>query len=85
MGILSAVLSGASHGTELGNMIDGPKAGQDGHFFMALQVSAFVDIIDFKQHIDLIVRQIRTSRLAPGIGRIFVLGQLEAETEQRHL
>jgi L-2-hydroxycarboxylate dehydrogenase (NAD+) len=85
MGILSAVLSGASYGTELGNMIDGPKAGHDGHFFMALRVSAFVDVIGFKQRVDQIVRQIRTSRQAPGIGRIFVPGQLEAETEQLHL
>jgi LDH2 family malate/lactate/ureidoglycolate dehydrogenase len=85
MGILSAVLSGASYGTELGNMTEGPKVGQDGHFFMALRVSAFVDITGFKQRVDQIVRQIRTSRLAPEVERIFVPGQLEAETEQGHL
>jgi LDH2 family malate/lactate/ureidoglycolate dehydrogenase len=85
MGILSAVLSGASYGTELGNMIDGPKAAHDGHFFMALRVSAFVDIVSFKQRVDQIVRQIRTSRLAAEVERIFLPGQLEAETERHHL
>jgi LDH2 family malate/lactate/ureidoglycolate dehydrogenase len=30
MGVLSTLLSGASYGTELGNMVDGPQAGKDG-------------------------------------------------------
>src|SRR5262245_27425824 len=84
MGILSTLLSGASYGTELGNMVDGPKAGQDGHFYAAIKVSAFVELAEFKRRIDGIVRQIRNGRKAPGITRIYAPGELEAETERRY-
>src|SRR5262249_40717720 len=58
MGILSTLLSGASYGSELGNMVDGPKAGQDGHFYLAVKVSAFVELSEFKRRVDGIIRQI---------------------------
>ena len=84
MGVLSTLLSGASYGTELGNMADGPQAGHDGHFFMALRVAAFEEPGLFKQRMDQIIRQIRNSRQAPGVDRIFPPGHLEADTEQRY-
>jgi LDH2 family malate/lactate/ureidoglycolate dehydrogenase len=84
MGLLSALLSGAGYGTETGNMIDGPKSGLDGHFFLALNVAAFEDPGVFKRRVDQIVRQIRGSKKAPGCDRIYSPGELEAETERRY-
>jgi LDH2 family malate/lactate/ureidoglycolate dehydrogenase len=84
MGLLSALLSGASYGTELGNMVEGAKPGQDGHFFMAVKVAAFVDVGVFKQRADGIIRQIRSGRKAPGVDRIYPPGGLEAETERNY-
>lgn len=84
MGILSAVLSGASYGTELGNMIDGPKPGADGQFLMAIRISAFEEPSRFKERVDRIVRQIRASRRAPGVDRVYAPGELEFVTEQRY-
>jgi LDH2 family malate/lactate/ureidoglycolate dehydrogenase len=84
MGVLSTLLSGASYGTELGNMMDGPKAGEDGHFFLALNVAAFEEVDRFKRRLDGIIRQIREGRRAPGVDRIYAPGGLEAETERRH-
>lgn len=84
MGILSSLLSGASYGTELGNMVDGPKSGQDGHFYLAVKVSAFVDLSEFKGRVDGIVRQIRNGRKAPNADRIYAPGGLEAETERHY-
>lgn len=84
MGILSTLLSGASYGTELGNMVDGSKAGLDGHFFMTLKVAAFEDLQNFKRRMDGIIRQIRNSRPAPGVERVYAPGHLEAETEERY-
>lgn len=83
-GILAAVLSGASYGTELGNTVDGPVPGQDSHFFMALKVAAFAEPATFRQRVDGIIRQIRTGRPAPGVTRIYTPGELEAETEARY-
>jgi LDH2 family malate/lactate/ureidoglycolate dehydrogenase len=85
MGVLSAVLSGASYGTDLGNMADGPRAGRDGQFLMALDVAAFIDVNQFKHQVDRIVRQIRASRLATGFDEVFSPGQLEADTKRRYL
>ena len=81
MGILSAVLSGASCGTALGSLQDGPRPGADGHFFLALKVAAFLDVAAFKQAIDGVIRELRQCRRAPGVDRIYSPGELEAETE----
>jgi L-2-hydroxycarboxylate dehydrogenase (NAD+) len=84
MGILSTLLSGASYGTELGNMVDGPQPGHDGHFYLAVKVSAFVDLSEFKSRVDGIIRQIRNGRKAPKTDRIYAPGGLEAETERHY-
>ena len=83
-GIMSSLLSGAAYGTELGNMVDGPRAGQDGHFFLAINIGAFEDVSTFKARVDEIARQIRSSRRAAGVERLYAPGEIEHETEARH-
>ena len=83
-GVLSSLLSGAAYGVELGDMVRGPKAGQDGHIFAALRIAAFVEPQQFKSRVDGIVRQIRTSSRAPGVDRIWAPGGLEADIERRY-
>jgi LDH2 family malate/lactate/ureidoglycolate dehydrogenase len=78
MGILSSMLSGAAYGTELGDMESGPKPGEDGHFFMALRVSAFTDPDHFKARVDAAIREIHNARRAPDVQRIYAPGELEA-------
>jgi LDH2 family malate/lactate/ureidoglycolate dehydrogenase len=82
-GILSTLLSGAGYGTESGNMVDGPIPGRDGQFYLALNVAAFEDVATFKARIDRIIREYRSTRLAPGFRRVFVPGEMEAELERR--
>jgi len=84
MGILSSMLSGAAYGTELGNMEDGPKAGQDGHFFAAIRVDAFEDVARFKARVDAAIRELHAVRLAPGVDRVYAPGELELATEQAY-
>jgi LDH2 family malate/lactate/ureidoglycolate dehydrogenase len=81
MGILSSVLSGAAYGLESGNMVDGAIAGADGQFFLALDIDAFEDVGRFQARIDGIIRQMRDSRRAPGVDRLYVPGEIEAELE----
>jgi LDH2 family malate/lactate/ureidoglycolate dehydrogenase len=83
-GVLATLLSGAAYGTELGNMVDGPRAGQDGHVFLALRVAGFEEPARFKARMDAVIRQIRASRRAPGVDRVYPPGHLEAETAQRY-
>ena len=85
MGILSSMLSGASYGTELGNMEEGPKPGQDGHFVAAIRIGAFEDITHFKSRIDSAVRQIHECRLAEGFEQIYAPGEKEYINQEAHL
>jgi LDH2 family malate/lactate/ureidoglycolate dehydrogenase len=82
-GILSTLLSGAGYGSESGNMVDGPIPGRDGQFYLALNIAAFEDVATFKTRMDRIIREYRSTRLAPGFKRVFVPGEMEAELELR--
>jgi LDH2 family malate/lactate/ureidoglycolate dehydrogenase len=85
MGILSTMLSGASYGTELGDMEHGPTAGQDGHFVAAIRIGAFEDIARFKARVDGAIRQLHACRLAPGFDRTYAPGEKEALTREEYL
>jgi LDH2 family malate/lactate/ureidoglycolate dehydrogenase len=84
MGILSSMLSGAAYGLELGNMEEGPRAGQDGHFVAAIKVAAFEEIDRFKARVDQAIRQIHDVRKAPGFDRTYAPGELEQLREQEY-
>src|SRR5262249_37997340 len=74
MGMLSCMLSGASYGTELGDMHNGPKAGRDGHFACAIRIDAFEDPARFKTRVDGAIRELHGVRLAPGFDRVYAPG-----------
>jgi LDH2 family malate/lactate/ureidoglycolate dehydrogenase len=82
VGILSTLLSGAAYGTELGNMVDGPKAGGDGHFFLAINIGAFEQVPRFRRRVDKIVREVHGSRRTGGVDRLLVPGELEVDFER---
>ena len=82
-GILSTLLSGAGYGTESGNMVDGAIPGRDGQFYLALNIAAFEDVATFKARMDKVIREYRSTRLAVGVRRVFVPGEMEAELEAR--
>jgi LDH2 family malate/lactate/ureidoglycolate dehydrogenase len=84
IGMLSTLLSGASYGTELGNMIEGPKPGKDGHIFVAIDIAAFQPLDTFEKRVDTISRQIQTSRRRAGVDRLYPPGLLEAAFEHRY-
>jgi L-2-hydroxycarboxylate dehydrogenase (NAD+) len=84
MGVLSSLLSGAAFGTELGDMVNGARAGVDGQFVMAIDVVAFETIDRFKTRVDEIVRSIRNSATAPGFERCYSPGELEQENERQY-
>ena len=84
MGVLSSMLSGAAYGLELGNMVDGPRAGQDGHFVAAIKVAAFEEPTRFKERVDAAIRQIHAVDKAPGFDRTYAPGELEQLREQEY-
>jgi len=48
-----------------------------GHFFIAIDISSFRDIDDFKRSAGMILQSIRRSRKAPGAERIYTAGEKE--------
>ncbi len=48
-----------------------------GHFFIAIDISSFVDIDAFKKHTGEILRSLRNSKKAPGQERIYTAGEKE--------
>jgi LDH2 family malate/lactate/ureidoglycolate dehydrogenase len=48
-----------------------------GHFFIAIDISAFIDLEDFKKTTGEILRELRASQKAPGHDRIYTAGEKE--------
>jgi LDH2 family malate/lactate/ureidoglycolate dehydrogenase len=48
-----------------------------GHFFLAIDVEHFCDLVDFKKTAGDILRQLRASQKAPGADRIYTCGEKE--------
>ena len=82
MGMLSTLLSGASYGTQLGDMVAGPKPGHDGHFFAVLDIAAFQPLERVRARADEISREIQRSRPVDPANRLYPPGLLEAEFER---
>jgi L-2-hydroxycarboxylate dehydrogenase (NAD+) len=77
--ILSAALQGGSFLKMLsGHDSDGTRTPYHlGHFFMAVDVSAFIDLDRFKKTTGDILRDLRASKKMPGADRIYTAGEKE--------
>ncbi|MFA7007714.1 MAG: Ldh family oxidoreductase, partial [Elusimicrobiales bacterium] len=51
-----------------------------GHFFIAINISAFTELRSFKRIAGSILRELRASKKMPGARRIFTAGEKEHET-----
>lgn len=84
MGMLASLLSGAAYGTELGNMVDGPTAGRDGHLFVAVDIAGFQPVEAFRRRVDGIARQIAGGRRRAGVDHLYPPGRLEHDFAERY-
>ena len=79
--ILSAALQGGSYLKMLTGFRDGKKVPYClGHFFIAIDVSAFTELDEFKKTTGNILRELRNSKKAKGHDRIYTAGEKEYET-----
>ncbi|MFY9176404.1 MAG: Ldh family oxidoreductase [Caldicoprobacterales bacterium] len=79
--ILSAALQGGSFLKMLTGFKDGKKVPYClGHFFIAIDVSAFTELDDFKKTTGDILRELRNSKKAKGQDRIYTAGEKEYDT-----
>lgn len=76
--ILSAALQGGSFLHALSGMRDGsPVPHALGHFFIAIDVEAFIELDEFKKTTGDILKALRASKRAPGKERIYTAGERE--------
>jgi LDH2 family malate/lactate/ureidoglycolate dehydrogenase len=75
----SGVLSGAAIGTEIGSMYKdmGRKQGI-GHFFCLFNISAFIDLDEFKKRIDETIDRLKSGKRRAGVEEILVPGERSA-------
>ena len=76
--ILSAALQSGSYLKMLLGIENGKRVPYHlGHFFIAIDISAFVELDEFKKTTGNILRELRNSKRAPGQERIYTAGEKE--------
>lgn len=76
--ILSAALQSGSYLKMLNGIENGKKVPYHlGHFFIAVNISAFTEVDDFKKTTGNILRELRASKKMPGYDRIYTPGEKE--------
>lgn len=81
---LSGVLSGAAFGLHIVDLYDESDRPQNvGHFFLALDVEAFMPLAEFHARMDQLVQEMRRQPRQPGVERIYVPGEWEYELSER--
>jgi len=76
--ILSAALQDGDYLKMLATKKDGkPADNHIGHFFVAINISSFIDLESFKKKTGDILRTLRSSKKAPGAEKIYTAGEKE--------
>jgi LDH2 family malate/lactate/ureidoglycolate dehydrogenase len=82
--ILTGILTGGEFGRDLTNLYDELHEGQhNAHFVIALNISKFIDVENFKHRMDDYIRQMKASELAPGFTEIHMPGEIEFQKETK--
>jgi LDH2 family malate/lactate/ureidoglycolate dehydrogenase len=82
--ILSGVLSGGGFSTAVNGLYEDIAApSQVAHTCAALRIDSFLPLEEFGARVDAMIDLMHSSRPASGTDRIYVPGEIEAETERR--
>jgi len=83
--LLAGALAGAGTGTAVRRMYDDWDEPQDvGHFFMVIDPEATVGAAAFAEATAGVVASLEATPPAPGVERVIVPGEIEAERERMH-
>ncbi|MBO6782607.1 MAG: Ldh family oxidoreductase [Alphaproteobacteria bacterium] len=75
-GILAGTLNGATFGTNVVDMnADATSVTNTGQFYLAINISAFMDPAAFKTEVDAVIRQMRSSATMEGVDRVRLPGE----------
>jgi len=86
MEVFCGLLSGASFGSRHLTPEQRERSGPNlGHFFMAVDVSLFQPLEEFKAWMDEFLRYLKATPKAPGHDRIYTAGEIEHEKQKDYL
>ena len=75
-GLLAGTLNGAAMGKDVVDFnADSETATNTGQVMIVIDPAAFGDVKEFKQRVDVVVRDLRASRRMPGVERIWMPGE----------
>jgi len=83
LGLLVDVMSGALTGSGCASSPE--YEGGNGVFMMAVDISSFTNLEDYKRRVDDLIARIKASRKAPDVEEILIPGEPELREEQRRL
>jgi len=84
--VLAGILMGSGFGEEVKSPFDDFLHQQKvGHMFMAIDISAFMDLEEFLAKAEALIGQIETAPAAPGVQEVFLPGEIEFNTKCRRL
>jgi LDH2 family malate/lactate/ureidoglycolate dehydrogenase len=82
--IMSGVLTGAGFGPHINNIYgDYDKNQNVGHFFQLIDPSRFMPVENFKNRVDQMIDEIKSSPKAAGVNEIFLPGEIELGIEKK--
>jgi LDH2 family malate/lactate/ureidoglycolate dehydrogenase len=84
--ILGGVLTGASIGSEVTDLGQDFDRDQNvGHFVGALSIEKFIPVQTFKERMDRLIGELKSSRQMKGVEKIYLPGEKEYETREQNL
>jgi LDH2 family malate/lactate/ureidoglycolate dehydrogenase len=84
--ILAGILTGAAFGSHIPDFyLEPDKPEGVGHFFLAIHIEHFMPLATYTARIEQMVAEVHACQPAEGVERIYVPGELEAETRARRL
>ena len=85
VGLLAGTLNGAAMGSQVIDFNhDDTTVTNTGQAIVAIDISAFGDVKDFKARVDQLVRELRHSERMPGVDRIWLPGEQSHEKRERY-
>ena len=83
--LLSALLSGAAVGLDIGSLVINDRPECIGHFMLAIDVSRFRPVDEFLAAVDAYIDMIKGSQPAEGVEEIFLPGEIEIRKAEERL
>jgi LDH2 family malate/lactate/ureidoglycolate dehydrogenase len=86
LALIGCILAGVLTGAAIGDLYQDFDRDQNvGHFMGALSIEKFMPVLEFKGRMDMLIRELKSSKLMKGQEKIYLPGEKEFEAKARNL